>query len=56
MPVGLTAGGVDFGIDQAGANARNANAFACDLVAETGGERIDRAFGGGIIDISVGRT
>ena len=54
--IGLAAGGVDFGIDQAGPNAGDANAFARDFMAEADGEGIDRALGRGIVDIGVGRA
>jgi len=41
--VGLAAGGVEFGVDQAGTDRGDADAFAGDLIAEADGEGIDRA-------------
>ena len=52
----LAARGVNFGIDQAGPDRRDANALARDLVAKPDGEGIDRALGRRVIDIGVGRA
>src|ERR1700679_672148 len=45
-----------FGVNQTGADRRNANAFAGNLVSEPDSEGIDRAFGRRIIDIGIGRA
>ncbi|GCC44513.1 hypothetical protein chiPu_0028508, partial [Chiloscyllium punctatum] len=54
--IGLAAGGMDIGVDQPGPDASDADAFTCDLVAEADREGIDRALGGGVVDIGVGRA
>ena len=54
--VRLAAAGVDFGIDQAGPDRGDADAFARDFVTKSDREGIDRALRGRIIDIGVGRT
>src|SRR5712664_1709538 len=54
--VGLAAGSMNFGIDQPGPDRRDANAFAGDFVAQSDREGIDGAFGGGVIDIGIGRA
>ena len=51
--VRLAAGGVDFGVDQAGPDRGDADAFGGDLVAEPDREGVDRALGGGVVDIGV---
>ena len=54
--IGLAAGGMDFSVDQPRTDRGDADAFAGDFMAETDSEGIDRALGGGIIDIGVGRA
>ena len=54
--IGLAAGGMDFSIDQAGPDRRDANALAGDFMTQPDRERIDRALRRRVIDISVGRT
>src|ERR1700731_835228 len=54
--VGLAAASMNFGIDQPGPDRGDADTFACDFVSQSEGEGIDRAFGGRVIDIGVGRS
>ena len=52
--IGLAAFGVHGGVDEAGADGVDADAFFGDLFGETDGERIDGAFGGGVVDVFAG--
>ena len=52
--IGVPAGGVNVGIDDAGAHAVDADAFARDFKRETDGEGIDRAFRRRVVGIDAG--
>ncbi len=52
--VGLAAGGMNFGINEAGAHGDDAYAFGRHLLGEADGEGVDGAFAGGIVNIFAG--
>jgi hypothetical protein len=47
---------VDLGLDDAGADRVDADAFAGDLPGEAEGEGLDRPLGGGVVDVLPGRA
>lgn len=52
--VGFAAFGVHGGVDEAGADGVDADAFFGDLFGEADGERIDCTFGGGVVNVLAG--
>ena len=49
--VGRAAGGVDLGVDDAGPDRVDADAFAGELLGEADREGLDAALGGGVVDV-----
>lgn len=55
-PVGLAAGGMNLGIDNAWPHRVDPHTFVRHFPGEADGEGVDRALGGGIVDIFARRT